>query len=242
MPSVSRRSTPRLPYVGTAAPIAPSSVTRAACSRWAPADPTSRREPRTTESYSIEQMSANALDLIEAYIRTDGARRPGRDRQVATRVHLAEARGGYLAAVRCSPTPPTAMPCSTSQFSSSRAPVTCSSGPYPALLQRTVPPLQSHRTMPATSSGLRARTFDGCRGRGFVGQSHRRRQAHRERRASSPTDTERPATTWPRKSVSTQPLRGRGTKTKPRGRWTAAFLGPRTNRDTASGGSSGSSR
>ncbi len=50
-----------------------------------------------TERYTIEQLSANALDLIEAYIR---AGRPDAARtrldQVATHVHLHEARGAYL--------------------------------------------------------------------------------------------------------------------------------------------------
>ena len=49
------------------------------------------------ESYSIEQLSANALDLIEAYIR---AGRPDEARvrldEVAPHVHFDEARGAYL--------------------------------------------------------------------------------------------------------------------------------------------------
>ena len=55
------------------------------------------REP--TERYSIEQLSANALDLIEAYIRAgrvDEAR--GHVEEVAAHVHLDEPRGAY---VRC---------------------------------------------------------------------------------------------------------------------------------------------
>ncbi len=49
-----------------------------------------------TERYSIEQLSANALDLIEAYVRagrTDDAR--VRLDEVAAHVHLDEARGAY---------------------------------------------------------------------------------------------------------------------------------------------------
>jgi DNA-binding CsgD family transcriptional regulator len=50
-----------------------------------------------TESYSIEQLSANALDLIEAYIR---AGRPDDARtrldEVEQHVHFSEARGAYL--------------------------------------------------------------------------------------------------------------------------------------------------
>jgi DNA-binding CsgD family transcriptional regulator len=50
-----------------------------------------------TESYSIEQVSPNAFDLIEAYVRagrSDEAR--ARLDEVATHVHVDEARGAYL--------------------------------------------------------------------------------------------------------------------------------------------------
>ncbi len=50
-----------------------------------------------TESYSIEQLSANALDLIEAYIRAGRLRDAGvRLDEVAEHVHFREARGAYI--------------------------------------------------------------------------------------------------------------------------------------------------
>ena len=50
-----------------------------------------------TENYSIEQLSANALDLIEAYIRAGRVEEAQANLdEVAVHVHLAEARGAYL--------------------------------------------------------------------------------------------------------------------------------------------------
>ena len=50
-----------------------------------------------TENYSIEQLSANALDLIEAYIRAGRVEEAQANLdKVAGHVHLAEARGAYL--------------------------------------------------------------------------------------------------------------------------------------------------
>jgi DNA-binding CsgD family transcriptional regulator len=84
-------------YVGTAAPIRAferNSRCLLALGTGHPELAIAIREP--TESYSIEQLSAPALDLIEAYIRTgrsDEAR--ARLDEVATHVHIDEAHGAY---------------------------------------------------------------------------------------------------------------------------------------------------
>ncbi len=84
-------------YIGTAAPVRAferNSGCLLALGTGRPDVAIAIREP--TESYSIEQLSAPALDLIEAYIRAgrlDEARRCLDE--VATHVHIDEARGAY---------------------------------------------------------------------------------------------------------------------------------------------------
>ena len=84
-------------YIGTAAPVRAferNSGCLLALGTGRPDLAIAIREP--TESYSIEQLSAPALDLIEAYIRAgrlDEARRCLDE--VATHVHIDEPRGAY---------------------------------------------------------------------------------------------------------------------------------------------------
>jgi DNA-binding CsgD family transcriptional regulator len=84
-------------YAGTAAPVEAferNSRCLLALGMGRPELAIASRE--STESYSIEQLSANALDLIEAYIRagrTDEA--VARLDEVATHVHFYEALGAY---------------------------------------------------------------------------------------------------------------------------------------------------
>lgn len=84
-------------YIGTAAPVRAferNSRCLLALGTGRPDLAIEIREP--TESYSIEQLSAPALDLIEAYIRTGRCEEAGRCLdEVATHVHIDEARGAY---------------------------------------------------------------------------------------------------------------------------------------------------
>ena len=87
-------------YVGTAAPVQAYERNSRCLLALGTGDPERAIAARQeTERYSIEQLSSNALDLIEAYIRAgrlDDAR--SRLDEVDAHVHLDQARGAY---VRC---------------------------------------------------------------------------------------------------------------------------------------------